>query len=175
MAVRKQEHTSPQPTHPPQAIHISSASPLFFHPTHGPIRSNGGETRKRAKRKTLWRHQWEWRERSRGWPGWWKPELTGGVTLGAPCSESSWTGMTLPHTGSNIQWVMNARNWTLTHTHTRLANSHAPPTRAHNACHANALPPVQKHDCVPLLAAGGKTWMCMTARGNCTRLDLQNF
>lgn len=42
MAVRKQEHTSPQPTHPPQAIHISSASPLFFSPH-------------------TWTHQEQWR------------------------------------------------------------------------------------------------------------------
>lgn len=175
MAVRKQEHTSPQPTHPPQAIRISSASPLFFHPTHGPIRSNGGETRKQAKRKTLWRHQWEWRERSRGWPGWWKSELTGGVTLGAPCSESSWTGMTLPHNGSNIQWVMNARNWTLTHTYTHAWLILMPPDTCTQctsckcvASHANAR--LCSYTC-----SWRKTWMCITERGNCTRQDLQNF
>lgn len=118
---------TPQPTVPtstPGHSHLLSLPSGFFFPTHGPIRSNGGEARKQAKRKTLWRHHWEWRERSRGWTRWWKWELTGGVTLGAPCSESSWTGMPLPHTGSSIQWVMNTRNWTLTHT--RLANSHAP-------------------------------------------------
>lgn len=106
MAARKQE--DPKPT---AHAGTSPERPLCFcFSTHG---SNGGETRKRAKRKTLWRHQWEWRSRD---DRWWQSELTGGVTLGAPCSESSPAGMTLPHIGSRIQWVMDARNQTLKHT-----------------------------------------------------------
>lgn len=170
MAVRNQEHPSPQPPHPPQAIRISWASPLvFFFPTHGPIRSNGGEARKQAKRKTLWRHHWEWRERSRGWTRWWKWELTGGVTLGAPCSESSWTGMPLPHTGSSIQWVMNTRNWTLTHTYTHAWLILMPPDTCTQCMPCKC---VASHAHTQLCSYTcrwrKKTWMCGTEWGNCT-------
>lgn len=53
MAVRKQEHTSPQPTHPPQAIHISSASPLFSPHTWTHQEQWRGNTEASEKENTL--------------------------------------------------------------------------------------------------------------------------
>lgn len=55
-------------------------------------------------------------------------------TLG-PVSSESWTHANGP-----------------SHTYTHAA----PPTRAHNACHANELPLMQTHHCVPIHAAGGR-------------------
>lgn len=128
MAVRNQEHPSPQPPHPPQAIRISWASPLvFFFPTHGPIRSNGGEARKQAKRKNTLKASLgvkgaEQRMNSVMEMRVDRRSNTGGsllrILLNRNASPTHWLQYPVSHEHTQLD--------PHTHIHTRLANSHAP-------------------------------------------------
>lgn len=95
------------------------------------------------------------------------------------------------NTGGSLLWILlngtdSPTHWVqypASHEHTQLdPHTHAslilmptPPTRAHNACHANVLLPIQTQLCSYTYSWRKKTWMCMTEWGNRTCLDMQIF
>lgn len=121
---------TPQPTAPtstPGHSHLLSLPSGFFFPTHGPIRSNGGEARKQAKRKNTLKASLgvkgaEQRMNSVMEMRVDRRSNTGGsllrILLNRNASPTHWLQYPVSHEHTQLD--------PHTHIHTRLANSHAP-------------------------------------------------